>query len=154
MIGFGAELIANHRKGLDLLFPALARLKSNNIEAEGLIFGGGELETHELDLPKMHSLGFLNDPEKIRQFYSACDLVVVPSREDNQPQVGLEAMACGTPVVGFDIGGISEYVKPGITGWLAKTRKLVRSCNADADVNRGHWCPNKYGKTMPKNDGI
>ena len=45
--------------------------------------------------------------------------MVVPSREDNQPQVGLEAMACGTPVVGFNAGGIPEYVRDGATGLIA-----------------------------------
>jgi glycosyltransferase involved in cell wall biosynthesis len=52
--------------------------------------------------------------------YSAADMVVVPSREDNQPLVGLEAMACGTPVVAFNAGGIPEYVIPNETGLLAK----------------------------------
>ena len=45
---------------------------------------------------------------------------MVPSLEDNQPQVGLESMACGTPVVGFNAGGIPEYVRPGETGLLAE----------------------------------
>ena len=50
--------------------------------------------------------------------YSAADVVVVPSIEDNQPQVGLEAMACGTPVIAFDTCGLPEYVIDGKTGWL------------------------------------
>ena len=52
-------------------------------------------------------------------------MVVVPSREDNSPQIGLEAMACGTPVVGFNIGGIPEYVVEGETGLLADAESPV-----------------------------
>ncbi len=128
LIGFGAESVNNHRKGLDLLLPALAKIK-NESPIECLAIGSGDIDNSKLDLPKIHSLGYLNDPQMIAQFYSACDLIVVPSREDNQPQVGLEAMACGTPVVAFDIGGISEYVLPGITGWLAKPESSIDLAN-------------------------
>lgn len=118
LIGFGAESINNRRKGFDLLLSALSELEQRQ-KFECAVFGSGDLQS-ELGLTKIHSLGFLNDAEKLRQFYSACDLVVVPSREDNQPQIGLEAMACGTPVVGFDVGGVSEYVNAGVTGRLAR----------------------------------
>lgn len=119
VIGFGAESIANRRKGFDLLLQALAKLpdKSN---LQCAVFGSGQIPDTQYELPEFRELGFINDPKVMTQFYSACDLVVVPSREDNQPQVGLEAMACGTPVVGFDAGGIGEYIEPGKTGWLAK----------------------------------
>ena len=97
LVGFGAESVGNPRKGLDLLLPALAILKGRrNLHAA--VFGSGQIERTELDLPEVHHLGFISQVQRMRDFYSACDVVVVPSREDNQPQVGLEAMACGTPV--------------------------------------------------------
>ena len=123
LVGFGAESVGNHRKGLDLLLPALQTLKKRRPLAAA-VFGAGEMEISKFDLPTIHSLGYISQPEKMRDFYSACDLVVVPSREDNQPQVGLEAMACGTPVVAFDVGGVAEYVKPGVTGWLAQSESV------------------------------
>jgi glycosyltransferase involved in cell wall biosynthesis len=46
---------------------------------------------------------------------------VLPSLEDNLPLTGLEAMACGTPIVAFDAGGIPDYVRPGVSGLVAKT---------------------------------
>jgi glycosyltransferase involved in cell wall biosynthesis len=125
LIGFGAADVQAPRKGLQHLLNALRRIKtSESRETESIapiecvIFGSGE-RIPCADLPKLHHFGFLDSPERQRLIYSAVDFVVVPSREDNQPQVGLEAMACGSPVVAFDSGGLSEYVLDGETGLLA-----------------------------------
>ena len=72
-------------------------------------------------MPKIKNLGFLKSDEQKSLAYSAADMFVMPSLQDNQPQTGLEAMACKTPVVAFESGGIPEYVIHGITGSLAKT---------------------------------
>lgn len=117
LIAFGAEDINNKRKGMHHLLSALTQLHCEK-EVECLVFGSGEIEPDD-KLPKMHSLGYVDSVAQQALIYSAADLVVVPSREDNQPQVGLEAMACGTPVVGFDAGGIPEYVNDGTTGLIA-----------------------------------
>ena len=118
VIGFGAESINNHRKGFDLLLRALAQIK-NRDAVECFVFGSGGEALNQMGLPKIRNFGFIDDQKTLQQFYSACDFVVVPSREDNQPQVGLEAMACGTPVVAFDVGGVGEYVRDGLTGLIA-----------------------------------
>jgi len=54
------------------------------------------------------------------EYYSAADVVVVPSVYDTFPKVVLEAMACGTPVVAFAIGGIPEIISHEKTGILVK----------------------------------
>ena len=118
LIAFGAEDINNRRKGLQHLMPALADLTTAK-SVECVVFGSGEIESIG-NLPKIHHFGYVDSARKQSMIYSAADLVVVPSREDNQPQVGLEAMACGTPVVAFNAGGIPEYVRDGITGLIAK----------------------------------
>jgi glycosyltransferase involved in cell wall biosynthesis len=118
LIGFGAEDIRNRRKGFQHLINCLPQVKTST-PIECLVFGSGEIPDRE-GLPNMNQLGYVDSVQKQALIYSAADLVVVPSREDNQPQVGLEAMACGTPVIGFDAGGIPEYVRDGLTGWLVE----------------------------------
>ncbi len=123
LIGFGAEDTGNRRKGFDLLEQALVKLDCDS-NVQCVILGSGALPEKIQNGTRIHRLGYVDCQKQITQFYSACDLVVVPSREDNSPQIGLEAMACGTPVVGFDVGGISEYVIPGQTGQLATAENV------------------------------
>ena len=118
LIGFGAEDINNRRKGFHHLRSALTQLNSTR-EVECIVFGSGEIDP-AAGLPPVHHFGYVDSPERQALIYSAADLVIVPSREDNQPQVGLEAMACGTPVVAFNAGGIPEYVRDGMTGLIAQ----------------------------------
>ena len=118
LVAFGAMEIDNPRKGFDHLIAALKQVKASGLDCECLVFGAGKIEQSQ-SLPKLNSLGFIDSTERLCLAYSAADVVVVPSIEDNQPQVGLEAMACGTPVVAFDACGLPEYVKNGKTGWLS-----------------------------------
>jgi glycosyltransferase involved in cell wall biosynthesis len=118
LIGFGADDVRNKRKGIGSLLSALDSLSTNQ-EVEGLVFGSGEIQVPK-GVNKIHQLGYVDSIDRQRLIYSAADVIVVPSTEDNQPQVGLEAMACGTPVVGFDTCGIPEMVRHGKTGLLAE----------------------------------
>ena len=65
-------------------------------------------------------MGFVEDADRLNLIYAAANMLVIPSLEDNQPQTGLEAMACGTPVVAFEAGGIPEFVRHEQTGLLAR----------------------------------
>ena len=118
LIGFGADDVRSKRKGVGSLLAALDHLSTNE-DVEGLVFGAGEVQSTD-EVKKIHQLGYVDSVDRQRLIYSAADVVVVPSSEDNQPQVGLEAMACGTPVVGFDTCGIPEMVLHEKTGLLAK----------------------------------
>ena len=138
LIAFGAMEIDNPRKGFQYLLTALEKVKASGADCECLVFGSGQIE-QTAGLPKLNSLGFIDSAERLCQAYSAADVVVVPSIEDNQPQVGLEAMACGTPVIAFDACGLPEYVINGKTGWLcpiadadALAEKIIASLDGSA----------------------
>jgi len=136
LIAFGAADLMNERKGFRFLAEALKQVQQESSqEVECLIFGAGEPKLSS-KLPKVHAMGFVEDTERMRMIHSAADMVVVPSLEDNQPQTGLEAMACGTPVVAFQSGGIPEFVRHEQTGLLARksdpddlARQIVRLAN-------------------------
>jgi len=64
-------------------------------------------------------LGTISDDRKLALVYSAADIFVLPSLEDNLPNTAIESLACGTPIVAFKVGGIVDIVKHGNTGILA-----------------------------------
>ncbi len=132
VVGFGAESLENRRKGMPELVEALSRVSMLR-PLTGLAFGGGRLADASRSLPPVHSLGYLKTPEQQRLAYNAMDLFVLPSLEENLAQTGLEALACGVPIVGFDTGGTPNFVRPGRTGLLAR-------CGDAQDLARQiHW---------------
>jgi glycosyltransferase involved in cell wall biosynthesis len=56
----------------------------------------------------------------MRLIYSAADVFITPSLEENLPNTIMEAMACGTPCVGFQVGGIPEMIDHEINGYVAE----------------------------------
>jgi glycosyltransferase involved in cell wall biosynthesis len=112
---FVAENINNKRKGMDLLLEALKGLK---IKTTLVTIGGGLLP--EINGYTVLSLGSISSPQELANIYSLADVFVLPSREDNLPNVMLESFACGTPVISFSNGGMREHVIKDKTGLLAK----------------------------------
>lgn len=106
-------------KGFDLLERALADLRGK-VELELVIFGQiAPAEPHDFGFP-VHYAGHLHDDLSMQILYSAVDAVAIPSRVDNLPNVGIEAITCGTPVVAFDVCGLPDIVKHKETGYLAE----------------------------------
>jgi glycosyltransferase involved in cell wall biosynthesis len=87
-----------------------------------LSVGGGE-PTLSSELPHVHA-GHVESDLLLSAFYSLANIFVIPSRQDNLPNTVLESMACGTPVVGFDVGGIPDMVRPNETGWLVQAEDV------------------------------
>jgi glycosyltransferase involved in cell wall biosynthesis len=108
------------RKGWNLLQPALAGIATQMPDVAGVIFGQSEPpDPPRLGLP-LYWMGRLNDDATLALLYSAADVMVVPSRQENLPQTGTEAQACGCPVVAFNCTGLPDVVEHGLTGYLAK----------------------------------
>jgi glycosyltransferase involved in cell wall biosynthesis len=116
-----ADSLADSRKGADLLLPALKSLPDSLKSRIFLLsFGnGGEKISGALDMPHLN-LGHISSDRLKALAYSAADVFVLPTRADNLPLVLQESMACGTPMVSFDVGGVPELVRHHKTGYLAK----------------------------------
>jgi glycosyltransferase involved in cell wall biosynthesis len=123
LILFGGKgCTSDPNKGFSMLTEALKTLagKGWHDTAEVIVFGSsGPLKPPDLGL-KVNYLGWLNDDIKISLLYAACDVCVIPSIQENLSNAALESMACGTPCVSFDQGGLSDIISHGDNGYLAR----------------------------------
>lgn len=121
VLSFAAANLGMHWKGGDLLVKALQALpESMKARTILVLFGnGGEALSRSVPIQTLN-LGYLDSDHLKSVCYSAADLFVHPSRAEMFPLVLLESMACGTPIVSFDVGGVPDLVRPGMTGYLAK----------------------------------
>jgi glycosyltransferase involved in cell wall biosynthesis len=85
-----------------------------------VVFGGSKPEIQQDFKLKAHYLGQLHDDVTLRALYSAADVMVAPSLQENLSNAVMESLACGTPVVSFDIGGNGDMVEHQRNGYLAK----------------------------------
>jgi glycosyltransferase involved in cell wall biosynthesis len=125
---FLADNVTNKRKGYDLLLSALQKLEVENIH---LITVGRSGELPEVKAAIKH-MGPIYDSDKLFRLIAASDALIVPSREDNLPNVMLEAFVCGTPVIAFPVGGLAEHIKKE-NGLLAKDLSAASLANVLAD---------------------
>ncbi|MDP3970735.1 MAG: glycosyltransferase [bacterium] len=122
LILFGAGNTASPRKGVDLLKKALKKLSVNATHnyIELVVFGKYQPEDYsDINLPIKH-LGHVAGESEIAEIYSMADVFVAPSRQDNLPNTIVEALACGTPCVAFNIGGMPDMIDHQNNGYLAK----------------------------------
>ena len=116
VILFIAGSLNNRRKGFDMVLQALAGM--SDLPSLFLLTLGSGKPSVEFPIPNLH-LGHIANERLLSLVYSAADLFVIPSLQDNLPNTVLESLSCGTPVVGFDVGGIPEMVRSSVTGMLA-----------------------------------
>jgi glycosyltransferase involved in cell wall biosynthesis len=130
LVLLAAASIDNPLKGMQSFVEAASLLRRWNPAVHFAALG-------ELTQPFPDELGIIhlcstNDVEELVRFYSAGDMLVIPSRIENFPNVVAEAFACGTPAVGFPVGGIPELIRDGDTGFLAADLSALALSSATA----------------------
>ncbi len=115
---FGAYY-ASTVKGVDLVEMLLPKLPNNiNGRQLELISFGENHAINDRGYLKHHAFGRIDEEKVMIDMYAAADMFLMPSREENLPNVILEAMSCGTPVAAFKIGGIPEIITDRVDGLL------------------------------------
>ncbi len=135
------------RKGLDSLLEALARLKRRDVKL--LVLGAGDIAGYQR---KAQTLGvgsrvlFAGRQSSIQRYYAAGDLFVLPTIYEPFPNVNLEAMACGTPVITTATAGGADIIEPGRNGYVIPDAWAVDALAAQID--RHFSLPAKARKQM------
>lgn len=128
IILFGAANINDRRKGITYLVEALHELKASypqHTPVEMVIFGkNNHFDVTTLPFP-VYQLNMITSPIDMAEIYSMADVYITPSVEDNLPNTIMEAMACGTPCVAFNTGGIPDLIDHQQNGYLAEFRSAV-----------------------------
>lgn len=120
LVLFAAAKVSDSRKGLTYLIEACHLLAERHANIEILLMGSKADEIQcQLPVPS-HQLGYVSSLEQIAEIYSLSDVFVISSLEDNLPNTIMEAMACGTPCVGFQTGGIPEMIDHLENGYVAR----------------------------------
>lgn len=127
-------------KGIDTLMHAIALLREHMehcLKRLCLTIIGGEPDNEEATDAEMNRLKALRDEldlgelvtflgarsqDTLPYYYSAAEAVIVPSYYESFGMVALEAMACGTPVIASEVGGLAYLIQDGITGFHVPDR--------------------------------
>lgn len=149
---FACQKVTNSRKGLDILFEALQSPLLAQASADlHLVVVGEMAEGLQRQLPfPVHAIGYLSAEADMAALYQAASVFVTPSLEENLPNTIMEAMASGTPCVGFSIGGIPEMIDHLANGYVARYRDIDDLAQGIRYVleNRERLSRNAVGKAV------
>lgn len=116
--------LSDQEKRISSLLRCFAQIADQFADTDLLIVGEGNdgewLRRLALELvpARVRFLGWRSGADALAPLYAAAECLALPSRREGFPTVVGEAMACGTPVIATDVGGVSELVTNGVTGWL------------------------------------
>lgn len=123
---FGAQRITDARKGFRYLAEAceLIRKEQPDVAKQlAIVVVGADSAKVKDEIPlDVFPVSYVHEEEEIVKVYNAVDVYVTPSLQDNLPNTIVEAMACGTPCVGFEVGGIPEMIDHQQNGYVARYR--------------------------------
>ena len=123
---FAAQRATNENKGLAYLLEAchmLAAQYPEMKESTALVVLGGKANQAVEELPfPVFPIDYISDTQTMVSLYNAVHAFVLPSLSENLPNTIMEAMACGVPCIGFNVGGIPEEIDHRKNGYVARYR--------------------------------
>ncbi len=157
LILFGAlEATSDTRKGFDVLSQALSILKIEDVEF--VVFGISKPKKPPKFKFKTHYIGRLHDDISLVTLYSAVDVMIVPSLQENLSNAIMESLSCATPVVAFDVGGNNDMIEHKINGYLSKPFDPFDLANGIEWVlntsNYSELCENARKKVVEEFDSV
>ena len=154
------------RKGADLLIDVLKLLTFKKEEIEIIIFGKKNKyqDIFENNFFEIRNFGRIDSIKMLSTIYSAADIFVIPSRIESFGQTAAEAQSCGTPVAGFDIGGLKDIITHEKNGFLVEPfntkkmalaienllkeeEKILKFSNASRENAISNWAYKKVAKS-------
>ena len=133
LILFGSVKVTDKRKGIDYFIESCKLLAETHPELKeelGVVVYGKNSEQLKSMIPfQVFPLDFINSDKELVNVYNAVDLYVTPSLEENLPTTIMEAMACGVPCVGFNVGGIPEMIDHLHNGYVAEYKSAEDLAN-------------------------
>ena len=125
MLLFSSAKINDARKGFVYLIEACNILLATSPdlckELGVIILGKAGEECSAIPFPSF-VMDYIQDENDLSDIYNAADVFVTPSLQDNLPNTVMEALACGLPCVGFNVGGIPEMIDHKVNGYVSEYR--------------------------------
>jgi glycosyltransferase involved in cell wall biosynthesis len=109
VLTFGVMSHAEKRKGFDELIESIKLLKNKITDKNVIALFFGTALNQNFPIPSIN-IGRIDDDKKLSIVYSAADIFILPSLEDNLPNTILESLSCQTPIVAFDTGGAKDII--------------------------------------------
>ncbi len=139
----GSGVRKNPWKDYATMEAAIRRVANHRVEQNQLFLCLGEKgEDQHIGSATIRFVKYERDATLVARFYQAANVYLHAARADTFPNVILEALACGTPVIATDVGGISEQIDDGVTGFLvpaadsAAMAERFQQLNSNTDVQR------------------
>jgi len=133
-------------KGVDVFLEAFKLLSKSDTSLKAILIGEGLLEAELRNYCSTHQINdrviFAGYQKDIAEFYPILDMMVMPSRSEGLPNVALEALHFGVPVVATDVGGTSEVIIDGKTGLLVPSERpdLMQAAMSTLFADEGLRC--------------
>jgi len=128
------------RKGYSFLEKCLCRLSKSITPADyRIVIMGYKVPYDSLNGIEIINLGYFHEELDIAMAYSAVNVCAVPSYADNLPNTIKESMACGTPCVAFNTGGIPEMITHKVNGYLVPVNDIDEFCNGLKWILTGNY---------------